>query len=456
MTLATFPEKVFKTIKLALPIIIGQLGIMLMGLADTIQVGRMKFLAAESLGASGMAGSIFFTIAVVGLICMNIVSPMVSKAAAEGDLPECGNLLRASIRVALFLAVITIVILGIIGLNYDLFGQTAINKKLTLPFLALISASVIPIFIFSALKTLTDGLQKPRIAMTITLIALFLNILWNSILINGYGPIPALGLMGAGIATLMARIFMAASLAIYIFTRREFKPYLAKSHVHHTPWVLEKTILKVGVPSGFQGFFEIATFGMAVVMMGWISITSQAAHIVAINMASLTYMAATGIAAAGGILVGEDIGNKSKPGIYVSGNAALFLSLVFMGICALVMFFGREFFVTSYTKEIAVVSIAVQLVIWGAIFQLFDGVQAVSLGLLRGLQDVKIPTLITIFSYWGVGIPLSYYLGILTGQGAEGIWIGLTASLICSSILLTWRFYVRTHGIDLDALKVED
>jgi MATE family multidrug resistance protein len=96
------------------------------------------------------------------------------------------------------------------------------------------------------------------------------------------------------------------------------------------------------------------------------------------------------------------------------------------------------------------------LVIWGAIFQLFDGVQAVSLGLLRGLQDVKIPTLITIFSYWGVGIPLSYYLGILTGQGAEGIWIGLTASLICSSILLTWRFYVRTHGIDLDALKVED
>jgi MATE family multidrug resistance protein len=167
-------------------------------------------------------------------------------------------------------------------------------------------------------------------------------------------------------------------------------------------------------------------------------------------------MAATGIAAAGGILVGEDIGNKSKPGIYVSGNAALFLSLVFMGICALVMFFGRDFFVTSYTKEIAVVTIAVQLVIWGAVFQLFDGVQAVSLGLLRGLQDVKIPTFITIFSYWGVGIPLSYYLGIYEGQGAEGIWIGLTASLICSSILLTWRFYVRTNGIDLDALKVED
>jgi len=162
-------------------------------------------------------------------------------------------------------------------------------------------------------------------------------------------------------------------------------------------WDLEKKILTIGVPSGMQGFFEIATFGMAVVMMGWISVSAQAAHIVAINMASLTYMMATGIAAAGGILVGTDIGERNRDGIITSGNAALLLSVLFMGLCALVFYFGRVVLVRAYTEEQAVIEIAVTLVVWGAIFQLFDGIQAVSLGLLRGLQDVNIPTAITIF-----------------------------------------------------------
>ncbi|MHA8086823.1 MATE family efflux transporter [Aquirufa sp. Wall-65K1] len=449
-------DKIASTIKLALPIVIGQLGVMLMGLADTIQVGQMKTQAAESLGASGMAGSIFFTIAVIGLICLQIISPMISKAVAENNDSECGNLLRAGIRVSLFLSVITIFLIGIIGWNYDLFQQSAINKELTLPYLVLIAISVIPTFLFSAFKSFSDGLKRTRIAMNITIIALVLNVIGNHICINGLGPIPAMGLFGAGISTLLCRIFMAVCLGFYIFKSGSFKKYLAKQGTEHHHWVLEKTILKVGIPSGFQGFFEIATFGMAVVMMGWISSTAQAAHIVAINMASLTYMMATGIAAAGGIHVGSDIGEKNRMGIYKSGNAALLLSIAFMGICAIIMFTGKPWLVRGYTQEAGVIAIAVNLVTWGAIFQLFDGIQAVSLGLLRGLQDVNIPTAITIFSYWGVGIPLSYYLGIYGDLGAVGIWIGLTCSLICSATLLSWRFYARTKVIDFDSLKVEE
>jgi MATE family multidrug resistance protein len=248
---------------------------------------------------------------------------------------------------------------------------------------------------------------------------------------------------------------MAGTLAIYVFTRKEFKPYLRKGHKHLEKNVLEKNILRIGIPSGMQGFFEIATFGMAVVMMGWISVTAQAAHIVAINMASITYMMATGIAVAGGINVGTAIGERNRNEIVRSGHAALILSIMFMGTCALVFFFGREYLVRGYTQEIPVIAIAVTLVVWGAIFQLFDGIQAVSLGLLRGLQDYKIPTAITVLSYWGVGIPMSYYVGIYLGVGAVGIWMGLTASLVCSSILLSWRFYTRAKTIDLESLTVE-
>jgi MATE family multidrug resistance protein len=452
--MSLFP-KIKQTVQLALPIVVGELGVMLMGLADTIQVGQMSTGAAESLGASGMAGSIFFTIAIVGIICIQIVSPMISKAVAEGDKTECGNLLRANLRVATLLGVVTILITGLVGLNYDLFGQTQANKALTLPFLTLISISVLPIFWFIALKSFMDGLQRTTVGMTITIIALALNVCGNHLLINGLWGLPALGLFGSGISTLLSRLFMAGTLAIYVFTRDEFKPYLRKGHVHVAKNVLEKNILRIGIPSGMQGFFEIATFGMAVVMMGWISVTAQAAHIVAINMASITYMMATGIAVAGGINVGTAIGERNRFEIKQSGHAALILSVLFMGICALVFFFGREYLVRGYTQEIPVIAIAVTLVVWGAIFQLFDGIQAVSLGLLRGLQDYKIPTAITVFSYWGIGIPMSYYLGFSLDIGAIGIWMGLTASLVCSSILLSWRFYTRAKTIDIESLTIE-
>jgi MATE family multidrug resistance protein len=309
-------------------------------------------------------------------------------------------------------------------------------------------------FIFAAFKGFTDGLEQTKVGMIITLIALVLNIALNELLIYGWGFIPAMGLFGSGLATLTARIFMAIVMAIYVYSKKAYQPYFTRKHTH-SAWVLEKKILSVGIPSGFQGFFEIATFGMAVVMMGWISTTAQAAHIVAINMASLTYMAATGIASAGGINVGTAIGERSRIEVFRSGNAALKITVVFMGLCACIMFFGKYWLIRGYTQEINVINIAMDLVTWGAIFQLFDGIQAVSLGLLRGLQDVKVPMGITIFSYWVVGLPLSYYLGIYLPFGSVGVWMGLTASLVCSASLLSWRFYSRAKIINFDELQIE-
>lgn len=284
--------------------------------------------------------------------------------------------------------------------------------------------------------------------MYITLSALILNIILNHILINGWGIIPALGLNGAGYATLTARTYMAIVLIIYTFRSSLFKPYLdAKIAVDHTKTLVIK-ILKLGIPSGFQGFSEVAAFYGAVVMMGWISLHHKAAHQIAIGFVSLTYMAATGIAAAGGIRVGMGMGERNKTAVLKSGTAALLMGIIFMGICGLIFLTFNDF-LASYVKDERVITLAAELIIWGGIFQLFDGIQAVSLGILRGIADVNIPTAITVIAYWIVGLPLCYLLGFSLKLEHIGIWIGLTLSLMVSAGLLSWRFYKKANAMKL-------
>jgi MATE family multidrug resistance protein len=284
--------------------------------------------------------------------------------------------------------------------------------------------------------------------MKITLSALLLNIVLNHCFIHGIWFFPAWGLNGAGVATLIARIYMAFALAFFTFKTSIFKQYLNSINPIGKVNDLIKYILKIGLPSGLQGFSEIAAFYGAVVMMGWISIEHKAAHLVAIGYVSLTYMAATGIAAAGGIRVGAGVGEKSRIAIFKAGTTALAIGFVFMAICTVfLLIFNVEF--ASYVKDEQVIMLAAELIIWGGFFQLFDGVQAVSLGILRGMQDVNIPTIITIFAYWGVGLPMSYILGFQYDMKHIGIWIGLTLALFASASLLSWRFYNKVKRIEL-------
>jgi multidrug resistance protein, MATE family len=183
------------------------------------------------------------------------------------------------------------------------------------------------------------------------------------------------------------------------------------------------------------------------VMMGWISIQHKAAHQVAIGYVALTYMAATGIAAAGGIRVGAGMGERSKTAILRAGTTALGMGIAFMSICAVfLLIFNNE--LASYVKDQQVVMLAAQLIIWGGFFQLFDGIQCVSLGILRGMQDVNVPTAITFFAYWGVGLPMSYILGFHYHLQHIGIWIGLTLALFASAVLLSWRFYNKANRFE--------
>ena len=436
------------TYQLALPIIAGQLGIMLMGFVDTVQVGRMNSGAVQALAASADANGILINIAIIGYICLQIIAPMVSKAKAENDFSECFRLLKSNIIVSLLMSVFCCITVVFIGLNLEIFKQPSEIKTLTQEYLWLMTASTIPSFLFTAMKSFTDGLGYSKLGMKITFSALIMNITLNYCFLNDVWFFPNWGLNGTGVATLISRTFMAITLAYFIFKTPTFKLYLEDKKPLESLNKLIRNILKIGIPSGLQGFSEIAAFYGAVVMMGWISIEHKAAHLVAIGYVSLTYMAATGIAAAGGIRVGVGVGEKNRIGILRAGTTALVLGFVFMAICAVILLiFNVEF--ASYVKDEKVIILAAELLIWGGFFQLFDGIQAVSLGILRGMQDVNVPTIITIFAYWGVGLPMSYILGFQYDMKHIGIWIGLTLALFASASLLSWRFYNKVKRIDL-------
>ncbi len=446
--LQNYKSDIIATYQLALPIIAGQLGIMLMGFADTVQVGRMDEGAVQALAASADANGMIINIAIIGYICLQIIAPLVSKAKAENNFSECFRLLKSNITVALIMSVFCCSIIFFISFNLDIFKQPIQIRRLTQEYMWLMTLSTIPSFLFTAMKSFSDGLGHTKLGMKITFSALAINIILNYCFLNGVWIFPHWGLNGTGVATLISRIYMALTLAYFIFRTATFRQYFQDKNSIGKVNDLIKYILKIGFPSGLQGFSEIAAFYGAVVMMGWISIEHKAAHLVAIGYVSLTYMAATGIAVAGGIRVGAGVGEKSRTAIFKAGTTALVMGFVFMAICAVFLLnFNVEF--ASYVKDEKVIMLAAELIIWGGFFQLFDGVQAVSLGILRGMQDVNIPTIITIFAYWGVGLPMSYILGFQYDMKHIGIWIGLTLALFASASLLSWRFYNKVKRIDL-------
>jgi multidrug resistance protein, MATE family len=424
---------------IGMPIVIGQLGLVAMGVADTIQVGMIPEKGAVCVAASGIANSLFFTIAIVGLIAIGVVAPMISKARSENNLLKINVLYQSTLRVALLLGIATCLLSSILTYFLDVFKQDPEVIALAKPFSYLISFSAVPMFFFLAIRQLSDGFGRTRLAMIVTISALVLNIILNAILINGWWFFPRLGVMGAGVATLLSRTYMMIAMWLSVHKDNEFTPFL-KQKATETGNLI-RHILKIGLPAGLQGFFEVAVFAGAVIIIGWSGKYQQAAHLIAINLCSVTYMMATGIASAGGIRVGHFWGLHERESMRVAGNTALGLSGGFMFLCAILFIIFNKWFIGLYTDDINVVPIAVELLIIGGFFQISDGWQATALGLLRGVSDVNLPTFITLFSYWIFGLPIGYFLSEYYGLKASGVWIGLTAGLTASALLLNWRFY---------------
>lgn len=424
-----------------LPIIGGQLSLVLMGMADTIMVGK---LGHTSIAATGLSVSIFFLVSIFGIGLISATTPMISSYRVKNEQSTLPIFFRDSLIIGQITSVAIFVCLLIILNVLPYLGQEPEVVKLAKPFLLLLSVSVFPMNWYLSGKSLCDGYFITKIPMIITAAALLLNIFFNWIFIYGNFGFAAMGLTGAGISTLLARIFMAVCISYYVFRNENIGFKIKETFNFQSAKNYFKPILKLGIPAGFQFFFEIVAFSGAAIIAGKLGSVQQASHQIAINIASFTFMFAVGISVSGSMYVAEHFARNDYEGARKFGVSSLKLIIFTEIIFALIFVAFSKTLTGFYTKEIQVLNTASKLLLIAAVFQIVDGMQAVSLGLLRGLHDTKVPSYLTFIAYWLIGIPLALILGLYTKSGIYGIWWALTLSLFFISITATWRFFNKT------------
>lgn len=425
------------TFLLAYPVVISQLGHIMVGVVDTAMVGQ---IGTVEQAAVALSNSLYTLVLVFGLGVSYGITPLVAAADSSKNHTENAALLKHSIFINTILGVLLFLLLFALSPVLNLFNQEQEVVDLAIPFLNVMMLGMIPLCIFSGFKQFTEGLSFTRVAMLITVASNLLNVLLNYLMIFGHWGFPEMGLMGSCWASFISRVAMAIAMFAYVYYNKHFKIYWKNFTFKNLSKSLTKKILGIGVPSGLQWVFEVGAFAFAVVMIGWIGPNEQAAHQIALSIAASTYMMASGISAAASVRVGNQLGLKSREGVRTAGFSAFAMVLIFMGLMALLFILFQHFLPTLFSKESNVISISSSLLIIAAFFQLSDGVQVVGLGALRGVKDVKIPTIITLFAYWVVGLPMSYIFGFKLNLGVQGIWYGLSLGLTIAAVFLLWRF----------------
>jgi MATE family multidrug resistance protein len=425
------------TFYLAYPVVMSQLGHIMVGVVDTAMVGQIGTIQQAAVALSN---SLYTLVLVFGLGVSYGITPLVAAADSSKDIRQSADLLRHGIVINTILGILLFLLLFSLSPVLNLFNQKQEVVDLAIPFLNVMMLGMIPLCIFSGFKQFTEGLSFTRIAMLITIGANLLNILLNYLLIFGHWGFPEMGLMGSCWASFIARVLMALAMFAYVYYNRQFKQYWAGFSFRNLSRELTKKILNIGVPSGLQWVFEVGAFAFAVIMIGWISPKAQAAHQVALSLAATTYMMASGLSAAASVRVGNQAGLHYREGVRTAGFSAFIMVLLFMGCCALGFLVFRNYLPGLFTKDQEVTSIASSLLVIAAFFQLSDGVQVVGLGALRGVKDVKLPTIITLIAYWVIGLPMSYVFAFKMGLGAKGVWYGLSLGLTIAAVCLFLRF----------------
>jgi MATE family multidrug resistance protein len=442
---------------LAIPVVISQLGHTLVQTADVIIIGH--FAGTISLAAVSLANSIFMVPLIIGIGISYGSTPLIAQHNGRKEFAECGQLLSNS----LFINVLTgIILFGLVSLGsvyfLDQLHQAPDVLRLAKPFLMLLALSVIPMLVFNTFKQFAEGLGFTKQAMMISIWGNVLNIILGVTFVKGLFGIHPMDIMGVGYSTLIDRCLMAVVMGFYVFRSKHFKEYLKGFALKNIDRIRSLSILKIGAPVALQYTFEISAFSAAAIIIGTMGALQLAGHQIALSMASMTYMMASGLSAAAAIKSGNYFGAKDHQTLRLSANASYHIVLVFMTVTALIFTFGNHLLPWIYTSDSNVIPIAAQLLILAAVFQLFDGAQVVGLGILRGMGDVNIPTVITFLAYWIVGLPVAYVLGINLNLGIYGVWYGLVLGLTVSAILLYIRFKIisKHHRDKQDIIILQD
>lgn len=435
---------------LAGPVVVSQLGHTLVHTADSIIVGQ--FAGTIPLAAVSLVHSVFMIVMVIGLGVAYGLTPLIAQANGKKAYEECGLLLSNSLIINIISGILLfcVVYFGSMAAIDHLDQDPAVVHEAK-PYLFILSLSMFPLMVFSTFKQFAEGLGFTRQAMNITIWGNVLNVLLAIVFVKGMFGIPAMGIKGVGYSTLIDRCLMALVMSFYVFRSINFKRYLPKFNALRIDHKRSAAILKIGAPVAMQYVFEIGAFAGAAIIAGTLGAHIQAAHQVAITLAAMTYMMASGIAAAATIKVGNSFGQRNFFRLRRYAVSSYHIVLVFMGFCALLFALLNQLLPWGFSSDVLVIGIAAELLVIAGLFQLFDGTQVVGLGILRGVGDVNIPTLITFVAYWIIGLPGAYLLGVIGGWGVKGIWLGLTFGLLTSSLLLYFRYRRVVAGLRVES-----
>ncbi len=425
-----------KILLLAGPVVLSQIGQVTVSLADNMMVGHV---GTAELAAASFASNVFHIGMLFGIgICLGL-TPIVGKAYSQKKEKQVGEYLKNGLFIHALMTILVVCIMGGASLFLNKMGQPEEVVELALPYFLQLVASLIPLFLFYSFKQFLEGVGNTKIAMYITLTSNTINIILNYLLIFGKLGFPELGLLGAGWATLISRIVMPIILIPIILKNKKYRHLF--SIAYHSRLIKSKMleILRIGIPIGFQVIVEITTFAAGAIMMGWLGKEALAGHQVALGIATMTYMISLGISSGTTIQISHEHGVKNYDILKRTVFASLHMVVSFMFIMGIVFVLLRNQLPFLFTEDINVVRIAAQLLIIAALFQIFDGVQVVLLGALRGLADVTVPMFMAFLSYAVLGLPVSYLFSIVLNFGAIGVWIGFLSGLGVAATLFTFR-----------------
>ncbi len=429
---------------LAAPVVIAELGWITMGMVDTLMVGP---LGPEAIGSVGLGSALFMAVGVFAMGMLLGLDTLVSQAYGAGRVGECHRWLVHGVALSLLLTVPVTAVLLLLSASLDWWGMDPGVLQLIRPYLTVLTWSVLPLLLYFAFRRYLQGMGSVRPVMMALVVANLTNVLVNWMLIAGNLGAPAMGVVGAAWATVFSRIVMAACLLGVIL----YREYGRRPGLFDTPFRLEATSMRrlvdLGFPAALQLTLEVGVFAAGSALAGRMAPAALAAHQIALNLAGFTFMVPLGVGAAGAVRVGHAIGRGDGPAAARAGWTALVLGALFMLSAAAIFVLFPRALIGAFTSNTAVLEIGVGLLAVAAVFQLFDGLQGVATGVLRGLGDTRTPMLWNLGAHWAIGLPIACLLAFGLGLGVIGLWWGLSTGLIICGVALVSVWWRRIHAV---------
>ncbi len=435
----TYKSQYVANIRLALPVVLTQVGQILTQLADNVMVGRYGGDDALPLAAIAFGGSIAFIFLITAIGMAMGLTPLIGELYAQGDRQKSAALLQNGILFYTLLGIATTVLqLAGIPLLYHL-GQPVEVVDMALPYYRLLAYSMPFIMLFFAFKQFLEGVGNTHAELIVTVIANLLNIGLNWIFIYGHFGMPEMGATGAGLATLLARIATPLLMIGYFCSRDRYRPYLDGFSLRNYQRKTVRTLVRIGTPIASQMFLESSAFIGTTIMMGWLGTLAISANQIAITVNNCAWMIVTSIGAATTIRISHCYGARDINQLSLAAKASYHLILAWNGFATIAFIVLRHFIPQLFTTNTEVIAITAQLMLFVALYQLSDGLQNISVGILRGLQDVRIITPIAVISYWILNLPVGYLFGFTLGMGPSGLFLGYFVGLTVAAALMMAR-----------------